>query len=235
MKKILTAYLLLLVSCAQQGPVRLFPIPMTHGEKVESLYWPERFEFNIYREWNLFQVIGYGLKTSKQSSVEGLLQSVENDNFTDCDGERLFMDDSHGVSFECLEILRNDLEYSPENAFSANLFRRYTKRNFVVRIEESAAHYFYSGDSLFIENGDVLGHRRVENISVGGFNPAGGYEEKFNTEKETVFEFYLPLNKPVVTLVIKSDEKKLKNKKSIEMDLKKLPVESEKFKNLGRK
>lgn len=235
MKNILTILLLLLVSCAQQGPVRLFPASLSYGENVEPLFWPEQFEFNIYREWNWMQVIGYGLKTSKKSSVEGLLQSVENDEFVHCKGERLFMDSASGVSFECLDTLYSELSSSTQYTLPEYIFEYYTKRKFALHIEGSYARYFYSGDSLLIENGNDYSHHRVYNTSIGVFNAAGVYEEKFNTDKDSVYEFILSLNEPVVTIRFKSDERMLSGKKPFDISEKNLPLESKKFKALKQR
>lgn len=86
-----------------------------------------------------------------------------------------------------------------------------------------------------IKNGNVYRHRRVYNASVGGFNAAGVYEEKFNTDKDAIYEFFLPLNEPVVTITFESDEKMLQGKEPFEIDMDKLPHESKMFKSLNKR
>lgn len=138
-------------------------------------------------------------------------------------GEKLFDSNQNheGLDAECVyEMTPSTLENVMSAAFG---------RNMVLDTADVYVRVFYAGDSLLIEPGLVQNHKRLKQNYIAVKDEQGRIRE---ITQGTIYEFDIPLNEPVFSLIVRTDPKVLKGYSPLKLDPSILPLESPGYKRL---
>ncbi|WP_458449047.1 hypothetical protein [Fibrobacter sp.] len=225
--------IVLLTGCSKKPIVNGWLYP---PQDSDLFLIPEEKTFYVYAELNVLRVISSSLREVGNIDKEALVFSLSNPSGRVDDhynpffcpagalGDRLFVTDLENVSLsaECIYHMRG--LSSLEGVLQDALMRQVEMDTIDDRI-----HIFYAGDSLLIESGQVENHRRIKQNYLALKDDRGKRE---CVMKGPIYEFYLPLNKPYYSFVVRTDPKDLKGYKPLKLDPSILPLESPGYKKL---
>ena len=226
--------IVLLAGCSKKPIVDgwLYPRPWDN----DLFLIPEEKTFYVYAELNVLRVVSSSLREVGNIDKEALVYSLSNPsgrvnghyNPFFCPGgalgDRLYVSDSEKgfLSAECIYYMRG---LSSLEGVMQNIFMRQVE----VDTIDNRIHVFYAGDSLFIESNQVENHRRIKQNYLALKDDRGSWG---SVMKGPIYEFYLPLDKPYYSFVVRTNPKDLKGYKPLKLDPAILPLESPGYKKL---
>ena len=202
-KKFFMLISLLFVACAAFNANRF------DNPNLRASVWTQEY----YREWGILKVTGSSLWNEGHSmSQNEIVNLIKEDKFcarfvlnvSETYAERIFLNDSGEISFECLSNSYNLFEDEMYGMFGSldNTKQKipdYERDDFQVRL-------FYKGDSLDL------------NLP--------------QQKKDSIYELFFSLDAPVYTIAVRMNPNNLKGYKPLKLDPSILPLESPKYKAL---
>lgn len=236
MKKIIAlTVILLFCGCAKKPIVGEWLHSRLSSE--EPYLIPEKQTIFVYAEWNMLRLVSSSLRMVGSIDKEALVYSFgqlskNKDGFYNPGfclqravllGDKLFDSNQNheGLDAECL------YEMTPSTL--GNVMSAAFGRNMVLDTTDENVRVFYAGDSLLIEPGQVRNHKRIEQNYLAVKDEQGRIRE---TLQGPIYEFDIPLNEPVFSLIVRTNPKDLKGYKPLKLDSSILPLESPGYKKL---
>ena len=232
MNRFCCLYLLMTLTACSTGEISLFSLSQ------ESLDI-DIIEINFFPERNIFYISGHNLFFSNKLNKNYVKKTMENDLF--CPSiktlnkkhyGRFFIDDSSRFSVECFyNIASKDmLSFSKyiENIYEETL-SQFFHRSFYTQRRDDTLFVMYNGSKLNIKEG-AFNHQQLNNIVVGLYENKK-FVKYLDSNKESIFLFYIVLNKPLVSLAIQTNRKIFNNDHFFLFE--DLPIESNQYKELS--
>ena len=174
----------------------------------------KKWIYEYYPEWGIRRIVGeFIFLNGNNVSERDFISLLNNNSFcynmvTELRGsyaERLFVNENGELSLECLGLVNNPFYYEDNNMFISVLNNK-ARTRLESKREEKYFRVTYRGAKMDL---NVTQYKR-----------------------DSLYEFMLPINEPVYSLILRSSPKDLEGCKPLKLDSSILPLESPGYKKL---
>ena len=242
MRFLLTVFLFLLLGCAKDilNEKNIRNCFFSEGEK---LVIPKRTTINIFWEWgevlitydDLFLKKGINPKIVEEAVVKGGSWRDRRPGFCKNEGnlpQRVFLSEKGSLKAECIWKLDKTNHYG--NSIVEDYFRIAFLRKMIVDVADDKYYVYYAGDSLRAEPNPSFTHRKLNSVERSRVFSLTK-DDAFLKGERYMYAFIFPLNTPVYTVSVWTNENSFYEYEPLRLTDSVLPLESLDYKELREK